>query len=78
MNEQIQSVHKIESGIPMPRAKGNTGTGVSAALRSMSVGDSTLTTKKRAGTWHSTARGLKMKVACRVISGDTVRVWRTQ
>ena len=67
--EKIQ----IEKGIPIP----DRGTGFTATMKKMEVGDSIIVVGKSNSTIHTVARNIGIKIAIRTVSETELRVWRT-
>lgn len=64
---------KIETGIPAPTRR-QQDTGVTAALRSMKVGDSFVHSER--GSLHQIARQIGLHLATRKQEDGSYRIWR--
>jgi hypothetical protein len=73
-------VGTISSSVPLPGKRGVLSDdlpGINALLRQLKVGDSVLLPRKAREGVFARARPLKIRITTRV-SGETVRVWRTE
>jgi hypothetical protein len=66
---------KIDKDIPIPPPSTKGGTGVTATLRAMKVGESFVAPFTARGSIQSCARSARIKVAIRKISPTECRVW---
>jgi len=64
---------KIDKNIPMP-TKG--GSGVSAALRKLGIGDSFLVGLEHRASVRPAAARLGVRITVRTLENDQIRVWR--
>ena len=64
---------KIEKGIPIPEL----GTGFTAIMKKMEVGDSIIVAGKRPSSIHIVAKNIGIKITIRKASKTELRVWRT-
>lgn len=63
----------IEKGIPIPKARANTFTGL---IRSMSVGDSVVVDASKGLTLSNAAKAVGVKLKSRTLGDGMRRVWR--
>jgi hypothetical protein len=75
------SIGVITSSIPLPpkrSRRSNDPLSTSALLSRLQIGDSVLLSRKVREGLFARAKSLGIKITTRVMSGETVRVWRAE
>jgi hypothetical protein len=73
--EYVQNTHQIRKDVPIPQDR-STRTGLSATIRRMEYGDSTVIPGDQQMSVHTCARSVGARVKTRSNKDGTVTVWR--